>query len=137
MALPTDDHRQRVGAGKSGDPQRLGDTTSAGREITAGEIVGPANPPVDSLGERLNNKSPRLSRLERFYGERETRPRLRHARHVDLESAPARSTARVGNRGSDPADVEGHSARRAGLTLSGALSFGSAGMDQSRMGCVR
>ena len=28
--------------------------------------------PLDSLGKRLNNRLPRLSRLERIYGERET-----------------------------------------------------------------
>src|SRR5439155_21361136 len=65
---------------------------------------------VDSLGERLNNPLPRLSRLKRFYGERETGPRLRNARHVDLESAPARSATRSCDRGPDSANAEGHSA---------------------------
>src|SRR5205823_12431951 len=75
----------------------------------------------DSLGEKLNNPLPRLSRLERFYGERETGPRLRHARHVDLESASARSATRSWDRGPDPADVERYFARRARFALPGAL----------------
>src|SRR5213595_3475216 len=74
---------------------------------------------LDSLGERLNNSLPRLSRLERFYGERETGPRLRNARYVDSESAPARSAAWARDRRPDPADVEGNFARRARLALPG------------------
>src|SRR5437016_5097688 len=92
-----------------------------------------AQSPLDSLGKRLNVSSPRLSRFKN-YGERETGPRLRHARHVDLESASARSATRSCDRGPDPADVERYFARRARFALSGALSLGSAGLDQSRMG---
>src|SRR5437773_2692370 len=44
--------------------------------------------PLDSLGKRLKSPLPRLSRLEKSYGERKTGPRLRNTRHVDLESAP-------------------------------------------------
>src|SRR2546421_10781803 len=82
---------------------------------------------LDSLGKRLNNPLPRLSRLERFYGKRETGPRLRNARHVDSESAPTRSAARTRDRRSDSADVERDFARRARFALSGALSIRSAG----------
>src|SRR5258707_3943287 len=105
----------------------------AGRGLSVVDLVvslADHSPPFDSLGERLNNSLPRLSRLKRFYGKGETGSRLRNARHVDLESASARPATRSCDRGPDPADIERYFARRAGFALSRALSFGSARLDQ-------
>src|SRR2546423_735610 len=96
----------------------------------------PLQAPIDSLDERLNNSLPRLSRLERSYGERETRPGLWNARHVDLEGAPARPATRPRDRRSDPADVSGHFACRARIALSRPLPPGSSRVDHGRMGRV-
>src|SRR5256714_10074465 len=86
----------------------------------------PLQSPLDSLDERLNNSLPRLSRLERSYGERETRPGLRNARHVDLEGAPARTETRPCYRRSHSANDSSNSPCRARLTLPGPLSPRSA-----------
>src|SRR3984885_10497121 len=63
--------------------------------------------------------------------------RTRDAGSADPENYLARPQTWMGHRETHPADIQRDSAGAAGITLSGALSPGAAGLDQSQMGGER